>query len=1028
MRFSWFQRAAVIMLLCAGAAVGAEWRLAFEDRFQRDVLGDEWVVEDNAALIDGALHCGLKRPGLALINRPFAPDVRVEMVAEAMPGRMPCDLSIGLACQKEPEPGYGILAAFGGMSNTQHQIIGGGRMERAVIKDPPKLIEPGRRYRIAATKEGKRVSLEVDGEELLSAVDEDVLGGPGFDHVGVLTWLGMIVYEVKVFERSEPHPDTPRFLTKLAGLALDVDEAGRMTARDGVRLESAAARGVELFNAGQYEQAEQAFAGVSDVEVRAAGIAWCVGHVNYIEEPKDNARVGAMLRALADAHPDDARLADYGTLGDSIGKLSIWRFSGGPNVGAAVKRVLAPGPAHNPYYDKARFYRARFTRAQGMESGEAVWQERAQQQLAALYEKYPTNPSLRELNGERVPWGEHLIVEDASVPLWARATREAYARQIAILREWFTNRQADDGQLGGGWGDDVEILRDWGPLAFISNGAPEIIAGIERLCEGVWQSELSAYGFSPEIGDVEHAAEPSADTLPVMMALRYGDPLWIERNMHSLRSIRDYYTGTDAKGYRRFKSSFYGGDKTGTSVRDGGDSHYNTRTMAHAWWLAWYGNRGARELYLDWVDGWLAATMSEQPGKLAGVVPSEIWYPSGEIVAPGAERWYDDVGQYDRRGPEMSPMIQSAFLAAYSLTGEWRYLHPMAFYTRWTVFGPLVDHWEHAPREPGDFFWHIRGLQYSGHPNVLTQYWWLSGDETAEDLIKQYGKPTQRFLAFRDLDGFIESLDKSARRMRHNFLLMTKELLQTDRAGLPGADETYGAFTGGFSNWRDNSLMTSAVSWDVPHTDFGALVYNADRRHTRVWVYNFADGTTTMGLRLWRLDPGVYDVLTGEILEPDVGHVRRYHWNVEPRQFRYLRRGDTLYVDVPSGKPTAVDVRMREALEVPALAPDLALAERDLYFERKGDRTDLRAVVHNVGSAPARDIEVALSVASGPGVVTIVGARTISVLESPDDLHPRTADVVFEDIPPGTAYRVAVDPDNEIDELYKGNNAAVAGR
>ena len=74
-----------------------EWRLVWQDDFQRVEPGDGWyVVQGDASIVDGRLK--LEGDGaIILINRSFAPDVRLEFDAEADPARPPCDLSATLA-------------------------------------------------------------------------------------------------------------------------------------------------------------------------------------------------------------------------------------------------------------------------------------------------------------------------------------------------------------------------------------------------------------------------------------------------------------------------------------------------------------------------------------------------------------------------------------------------------------------------------------------------------------------------------------------------------------------------------------------------------------------------------------------------------------------------------------------------------------------------------------------------------------------------------------------------------------------
>src|SRR5574340_169984 len=62
-------------------------------------------------------------------------------------------------------------------------------------------------------------------------------------------------------------------------------------------------------------------------------------------------------------------------------------------------------------------------------------------------------------------WRVEIPAPPAGAPEWAVAQRRLMRRMDALTRWWVEKRQASNGELGGGWGDDVEILRHWGPQA-----------------------------------------------------------------------------------------------------------------------------------------------------------------------------------------------------------------------------------------------------------------------------------------------------------------------------------------------------------------------------------------------------------------------------------------------------------------------------------------------------------------------------------------------------------------------------------
>ena len=47
---------------------------------------------------------------------------------------------------------------------------------------------------------------------------------------------------------------------------------------------------------------------------------------------------------------------------------------------------------------------------------------------------------------------------------WVWAQQRAVRGMVEVMEFWCRERQAGDGQLGGGWGDDVEVWRNWTPI------------------------------------------------------------------------------------------------------------------------------------------------------------------------------------------------------------------------------------------------------------------------------------------------------------------------------------------------------------------------------------------------------------------------------------------------------------------------------------------------------------------------------------------------------------------------------------
>ncbi|HDN67926.1 MAG TPA: hypothetical protein ENF86_03115 [Firmicutes bacterium] len=242
--------------------------------------------------------------------------------------------------------------------------------------------------------------------------------------------------------------------------------------------------------------------------------------------------------------------------------------------------------------------------------------------------------------GEQIPWSFERapeLIEGA--PEWALAEREALYRVTEIFRWWVTNRQIENGEMGGGWGDDCEMLRAW-PIAIMAADDPMILTGWRRMAKGIWKALNLQLGYVNEITDVEHGAEPLTDTHAMMIGLDYGNPLFVERCMRSMRCMRDVWTGVNPKGHLLFRSHYFSATQVDTTPPHDTDVCYNARAARPGVWVAWY-NRHPEilNLFSEWARSWCEMARRTDCGKPAGVIPAQIHF-STESFTPYRDAWY----------------------------------------------------------------------------------------------------------------------------------------------------------------------------------------------------------------------------------------------------------------------------------------------------------------------------------------------------------------------------------------------------
>ncbi len=1014
-------RTSILMLgfVSVASAAQPEWTLVWQDDFNRSDLGPDWREigkQSQTRVADGRLEIYGKGRASVISARAFPPDVRFEFDGGVLPGQPPCDLSPALCCNEWWGRACGYHLAFGSSWGKQNVLLS--PRGRLVLDDHPAYrLEANKRYHMVAIKEGARVSLSADDHLLLSYDDPDPLGGPGFDRIAITTWSGVWVDNVRVYApKSRSVRDVP-WLVKLPPLPLTVTH-GRMAAGQGVDAREVAAA-IEAFNAGDLQRAYELFIALPDSLLKAAGLAGCLGHLDYEMEAGQGESLAELFLRLADAAPQAeqtglracalaARLRDDEKR-QIAGKQEKKQKDKNPGKTQEKQkdvrcskvnglRLMEIGPENNPYYWRARYDIARFLYWTAAEGNDAGTRELSRRQFSEILSELPDHSVSRQYTGQQVPWGPEFSQRPQGTPVWAAALREAYGRNAAILEWWIKHRQKPDGTLGGGIGDDVEIFRSWQPLAAISTGTPVVREGIARLCDGVWNNPAQQNGLWGGIMDVEHGAEYTADTQPVMVFLDYGEPGYYERNLLATRQIREVLTGVNQRGKRQFKSIDVGGKGVGDVPEHQADVPYHARAMKAVMWLAWAGNPAARELFLDWSKLWLDAAMSQEGGKPAGVVPVAVWYPSGSIIRPSGKWWEAQLGWTYYEWPFSTFMALDAFNCAYYFTHDPTYLIPMQ---------RMLDLAWSSPRRAveglttGSPEWVTAMLQ--AYPQIgesIPGYRWVSGDRAYDENLLAAARDEEtriaakayvRYLIDHDLDAFGAAIEKQTESRRYNFELQTREVLATDRAGIP-VDDIFGAYTGAARRWSDMGLPSCAVTWVAEDTTFAALVQATSYQRLKLKLYQFKDKPVRLGMRLWQLVPGRYELVAGPEEESASG-LRFVEAGSRTFDLRY--RGQIEYVDVPPRRTCSVDVRLVQPAPPAEARPDLAVGREDVtVIPGSGDNIEVKVRVHNIGSADAGPARVALFAETAGGKP--LAETALPPIPAPNDLSARYHDVRLE--------------------------------
>ncbi|MEO1268956.1 MAG: hypothetical protein AAFX99_12715, partial [Myxococcota bacterium] len=502
------------------------------------------------------------------------------------------------------------------------------------------------------------------------------------------------------------------------------------------------------------------------------------------------------------------------------------------------------------------------------EAQREMWFGTARTLMARAAAAYPDNRVIGMYLDTPIPWEP--LPTDPNAPEWAQLQREALTKLSAIIDFWIEERQAPDGQFGGGWGDDVEMWRWWTPILVGFHHRPAQDAQA-RLSEGIFALERLADGYSNILTDVEHSAEDTADAITPMLLARTGDSVWDVRALRLADLMENLWTDRNARDQRQFTTTAFTATIVSTNANDACDTVYHTRAVQPILHL-WLRTRDPEltTLMTDWLRTWVEASNRDARGKPAGILPSAIHWPSGDPGGPRDAWWMPgcalNANAFDWPSA-MSPMLR-ALVQAWFITQDPVFLEPletMAQHRRDYLDNPQPD------PEPGTTAW--AASQSTGFlTQALARYRLASGDTRYDDLLLDRADGYVHYRLTGDEAPLLAALEQTQAAVAINRQAYTSEVRWTDRvmrfarsyANLyapeplerPDTQLLYEMVTGDFED--PLYFPQPAVQWTTSPKDIALFVREATTTQLQASIYLFEDVPRILTATTLQLQPGTY--------------------------------------------------------------------------------------------------------------------------------------------------------------------------
>jgi len=590
--------------------------------------------------------------------------------------------------------------------------------------------------------------------------------------------------------------------------------------------------------------------------------------------------------------------------------------------------------------------------------------------------------------------------EDPKAPEWANWVRLAHRLGRRIPEWWSDNRQIENGELGGYYGDDTDFIQGWVDFALLSDDDHKLRDSYRLLADYVWNEKM-ANGLNIKARDHLHSYEEGPNLQGKLGVLYYGEPEYVERHMLTSSRYPGWLIAKNKRGQMLFRSWAFG-DK---AVRTTGTFGYDIcccLILEPGFYLSWYNNHPNNErLFKAWMDTWLAVAD-----------PNEPWLWTKPL------KW--ETGRPDPPLPQMRG--HSTYYLCYRLAQRYRdarYFEP---------FKP-------GRRDMGaaKYVRFRKVLREFVEPKVLAQWdgqlrkTWTEAAEARDDVSAAQLKALGERVPAKTVEPSVALLDWHLTKdkklipsvlrsyCRRNWLwypAYTWLEMSPDRIGI-STNLLSDLMLGGAAGMRAYLYPMISVSWEGADVDVARLVIDDYSDRLKVALYNFAPQARQVTMRVWRLRSGEYNVRIGPDADGD-DTIDKPAVDRTERLFKYA----PVRISLPSRTPYLAECRLLRELDPVEDRCDLAIGHKDVVYDAKTD--SVTVTVHSLGCKPTPEATLLVTGEKGLELLRAV----VPPMQAPLDFKPRTARFVARNVKAkgATRIRAAVDPEGKVAEITDENN------